>query len=91
MRPDSPTALANQGGPGRTELAARAELAAAGRVKTALGEAALICARWIDDSAEEPGSGVAAMSREFLAAMDRALAGAAPDELAERRRERWRG
>lgn len=70
--------------------AARAELEAAGRERTAAGRAVLALARRIDANASETGSSLAAMVREFRATLAGALAGAGEagdpvDELKARR------
>ena len=67
-----------------------AELAAAGRVASASGQAALLLARRLDSPLIEPGSSVAAMVREHRAALADALKGAVSevnplDELRARR------
>lgn len=69
----------------------RAELAAAGREGSALGQAALVLAGRIASNTE-PGSAVSALNRELRATMAEALRsapnsvlGAMRDELAERR------
>ena len=66
------------------------ELAAAARVASASGQAALLLARRLDSAAVETGSSVAAMVREHRAALADALKGAAAeanplDELRARR------
>ena len=67
-----------------------AELAAASRVASASGQAALLLARRLDSQLTETGSSVAAMIREHRAALADALKGAAAeanplDELRLRR------
>lgn len=70
--------------------AARGELAAVGRDRTAAGQAVLVLARRIDANSAESGSSLAAMVREFRAALAGALEGAGEavdpvDELRARR------
>lgn len=70
--------------------AARSELEAAGRLQTAAARAVLALARRIDVNSTETGSSLAAMIREFRAAMADALKGAGEaadpvDELRARR------
>ncbi|MFJ4735277.1 hypothetical protein ACIP6V_23890 [Streptomyces sp. NPDC088770] len=70
--------------------AARGELAAVGRDRTAAGQAVLVLARRIDANSAETGSSLAAMVREFRAALAGALEGAGEavdpvDELRARR------
>lgn len=68
-----------------------AELEAAGRLETVLGQQAMVLARRIDGAAAlETGSAVASLSREFRAVMAEALAGvrAAADPVDELRARR---
>lgn len=76
--------------------AARAELLAAGRERTASGRAVLVLARRIDANASESGSSLAALVREFRAALAGALQGAGEatdpvDELRTRRERKRSG
>ncbi|MFJ2719378.1 hypothetical protein [Streptomyces sp. NPDC087437] len=72
--------------------AARSELAAVGRERTAAGQAVLALARRIDANSSETGSSLAALVREFRAALAGALegAGAAVDPVDELRARRDR-
>lgn len=68
-----------------------AELEAAGRLDTVIGQQAMVLARRIDGAAAlETGSAVASLSREFRAVMAEALAGvrAAADPVDELRARR---
>lgn len=74
------------------------ELAAAERLETALGQAAVVLARRIEEGLDT-GAAVASMTRELRITLDAALAGARSpasplaqmrDELADRRRLRGR-
>lgn len=76
--------------------ATRRELEEAGRLETALGQAALVLARRVEDD-RDTGSAAAAVTREWRAVKAEALAGAgaqqspldkARDELAKRRAAR---
>jgi hypothetical protein len=73
----------------------RNELEQAGRLGTALGEAALVLARRID-AGHDPGSAVAALAREHRAALAEAVRGARRaadpmDELKARRERKHAG
>ncbi|MFJ9114471.1 hypothetical protein ACIRJO_02865 [Streptomyces sp. NPDC102394] len=86
----SPTPAEREGDADSLIQAARAELQAAGRLQTAAGRAVLALARRIDANAAETGSSLAAMVREFRAALADALRGAGEtgdpvDELRARR------
>jgi hypothetical protein len=58
---------------GEVQKYTRAELAAAGKVDTAAGQAALLLARRMDAGDVETGAALAAMVREHANAMERAL------------------
>lgn len=74
------------------EKALARELEAVGRADTWQGVAALKLAAGLDNSRDEPVSGLVALSKAFRAAWDRAFEGARPaDELAARRELRWKG
>ena len=86
------------GGPGRAkrkpvEVHSRlarfteSELSALGRLETSAGQAALILAQRIDSGGAETGSALASMVKEHAAAMDRALAEAAPDDPVKARQD----
>jgi hypothetical protein len=77
---------------GAVAVSTLAELEAAGRSGTALGQAALLLARRLDGSGRETGASVAALSRQHAAALAAVLAGAksAPDALDELRTRRER-
>jgi hypothetical protein len=80
-------------GEGSIAAAARAELEAAGRAESWLGQAAIALAGRLDASTDDTGSSFAALSREYRATMADALKDAkaeldSVDELGERRRRR---
>jgi hypothetical protein len=82
--------------PSSVTAATVAELDAAGRVGSALGQAALALARRLDESSADTGSSVASMVKELRATITEAVRsgqGAADpvDELRERRSKRLRG
>ncbi|MFD1656985.1 hypothetical protein ACFSL4_01725 [Streptomyces caeni] len=90
--PDRVTAVPSGDQAGGESLAgaARTELEGAGRLQTAAGMAVLALARRIDANTAETGSSLAAMVREFRAALADALKGAGEaadpvDELKARR------
>jgi hypothetical protein len=56
--------------------ATAAELEAAGRLETSLGQAALVLARRVDGGDREPGSALASLVREHRASLAEALRGA---------------
>jgi hypothetical protein len=73
-----------------------AELDAAERTGTALGQTALLLARRLDAAGREPGMGMAALARQYEATLAAAVKGAARavdpvDELRERRDRRRAG
>jgi hypothetical protein len=75
---------------GSTESATYTELEAAGRLDSALGQAALVLARRLDNPHMETGSGLAALARQHGATLaeavkDAAVAADPLDELRERR------
>lgn len=77
-------------GVGSVASITRAELEAAGRLGTSLGQVALLLAARLDAQVRESGMGVAAIVREHRAALAEALKGAAVaadpvDELRARR------
>lgn len=92
--PVTPAAVEEDGpAPAGTCLAdaARSELAAAGRVETAAGQVVLALARRIDAAtAQEMGSSLAALTKEFRAALTEAVADAvqAEDPVDELRAKR---
>lgn len=79
---------------GRIERATRAELVALGRLESEVGARALKLAERLDAAPpDEPGSALAALSKELRATMVEARASGSVaadpvDELAARRRER---
>jgi hypothetical protein len=73
-----------------------AELEAAGRLGTALGQAAVALARRIDAGASEPGSSFASLVRQHGATLAEAVKDAAAkadplDELRSRRERKFAG
>lgn len=65
---------------GSNEAITRAELAAAGRLDTIAGRNALSLARRLDAGAQDSGSSFAALAKQHLAAVEKALEGAAAVE-----------
>lgn len=88
----SPPPVQREDDPESLTAAARAELAEAGRDRTAAGQVVLALARRIDANSAETGSSLAALAREFRAALAGALegAGAAVDPVDELRARRDR-
>jgi hypothetical protein len=80
----------SEGGP--NERVTAEELERAGRLDTVAGQNALTLARRLDAAAGDTGSSFAALSKQHLAAVDRALEGAeaAGDELDELKERRLR-
>jgi len=83
---------ADDSAPGRLAAATLAELEAAGRADSAVGQAALALARRIDSASGETGSALAAMVREHRAALAEAVRDGkrAADPLDELRARRER-
>jgi hypothetical protein len=84
---DAPAVVA-----GSLTAATEAELDQAGRIDTAVGQAALVLARRIDHAASETGSALASLVREHRATLAEALADvqSAADPLDELRTRRER-
>lgn len=91
-----PAESADGSAAGPLTVATMAELEAAGRLNTALGQAAVALAGRIDTGATETGSGLAAMVREHRATLAEALRDAEGqadplDELQARRERKLAG